>query len=270
MENSALLRLIFDTVAADYDAARPGYPEPLIEDVLGFAALAPAARCLEVGCGTGQATLPFARRGFSILCLDIGAELIRLASENLRNFPAVRFQNTAFEDWIPGPDSFELLFSGTAFHWVPPETGYAKAGRVLRPGGALALFWNTHPPEKEGFFVEVDELYRRYAPAYVEPQNRQRVPEPDPSITGFIETTGCFGPVEVRTYPFPQVYTTAEYLRLINTFSDHLAMPVDKRKALYAGIADLIEGRYAGKINKHVLSTLYLAKRAGALVGNKL
>ncbi len=260
-----MLRSIFNTVAEDYEAARPGYPEALVEDILTFAALPDGARCLEVGCGTGQATLPFARRGLSILCLDIGLDLLRRAQANLSAYPSVRFQNIAFEDWTPEPEPFDLFLSATAFHWVPPEIGYPKAARILHPGATLALIWNLHLPEREGFFVEVDDLYRRYYPAYSEPRKRHPTVEPDPSIIRYIEETGSFGTVDARTYPFPQVYTTAEYLRLINTFSDHLAMPEEKRKALYTGIADLIERSYGGRITKNVLSVLYLAKKKATL-----
>ncbi len=105
-----MLRSIFNTVAEDYEAARPGYPEALVEDILTFAALPDGARCLEVGCGTGQATLPFARRGLSILCLDIGLDLLRRAQANLSAYPSVRFQNIAFEDWTPEPGAIWTCF----------------------------------------------------------------------------------------------------------------------------------------------------------------
>ncbi len=261
MDKLSFLRSTFNSVAEDYAAIRPGYPDGLIEDVITFAALQPGARCLEVGCGTGQATLPFARRGCHILCLDIGAELLVRAVENLSPYTQVRFQQIPFEDWPLEPELFDLLFSATAFHWVPPEIGYPKAAQVLRPGGTLALFWTTHAPQKEGFFIEVDDLYRRYDPAWVEPEKRRSIAQDEQVIRERIGSTGLFGPVEVRHYPAPRILTTTEYLQLINTFSDHLALPEDNRRSLYDGIADLIDSHYGGRIVKHTQVDLYLAHK---------
>jgi hypothetical protein len=65
----------------------------------------------------------------------------------------------------------------------------------------------------------------------------------------------------VRTYPWSVTYTTAEHLALLNTYSDHLALPEDRRLALLQAIADLIERRYGGKIERPYLSVLYLAQK---------
>jgi ubiquinone/menaquinone biosynthesis C-methylase UbiE len=57
------LRSTFDRTALLYDKVRPGYPEELFEDVVSLSGVPAGGRVLEVGCGTGQATLPLARRG---------------------------------------------------------------------------------------------------------------------------------------------------------------------------------------------------------------
>ena len=56
-------RLIFDEVADLYDRYRPGYPERLATDLLQMANVQPGDRLLEIGCGTGKATVHFARMG---------------------------------------------------------------------------------------------------------------------------------------------------------------------------------------------------------------
>ena len=68
-----------DEVATLYERARPLYPDALFEDIVAYAELSQGAKKLEVGCGAGQATLPMARRGFAIDCIELGAGMTTLA-----------------------------------------------------------------------------------------------------------------------------------------------------------------------------------------------
>src|ERR1051325_3229879 len=60
----------FDAVAAEYDRVRPGYPESVFDRIAAYAELGADSRLLELGTGSGKATLPMARRGFSVVCLE--------------------------------------------------------------------------------------------------------------------------------------------------------------------------------------------------------
>jgi ubiquinone/menaquinone biosynthesis C-methylase UbiE len=64
------LRTTFNQVAPLYDQVRPGYPEAMYDDVVFLSKITPQGRILEIGCGTGQATVPFARRGYRMLCIE--------------------------------------------------------------------------------------------------------------------------------------------------------------------------------------------------------
>ena len=85
------LKTTFNTASTLYEEIRPGYPEKLIQDVIDLSGLKNHSRILEVGCGTGKATRPFAERGYELVCLDIGADLIVVAREKLKEFPNVSF-----------------------------------------------------------------------------------------------------------------------------------------------------------------------------------
>ncbi len=135
----------FDAVAELYDACRPGYPAELIDDILQISGLRPGGQILEIGGGTGKATLLFAQRGCSILCLDPGENLLNVARKNLATYPQVSFVRTRFEEWEAGQVTFDLLISAQAFHWVPQEVRYEKAAHLLKPRGHLAVFWNRDP-----------------------------------------------------------------------------------------------------------------------------
>lgn len=81
----------FERSARYYDEVRPGYPHELVEEVIRFTRIEDKARILEIGCGTGQATILFARKGYEMLCLDIGENLIALAKERCKDYARVKF-----------------------------------------------------------------------------------------------------------------------------------------------------------------------------------
>jgi ubiquinone/menaquinone biosynthesis C-methylase UbiE len=254
------LRATFDSAARTYDAIRPGYPAALVEDVIQLSEIPPGGRVLEVGCGTGQATLAFARRGYAMHCLDIGAEMLALARHNLREYPRVGFEQRAFEDWSPPAEGFDLLISATAFHWVPKETRLGLAARALRPGGALAVFFNEHP-RQPGFFEESQSIYQRVVGA---PAERLPLDQIIAARAAEIDASGLFSPVLARTYAWQRRYTTQEYMRLLGTYSDILALDEARRGALLDGLADLMDTRYGGQVEKEYLAVLYLARKPAA------
>ena len=81
------LRAAFDQVAPLYDIAHPTYPEELFDDVVSLSGVPKEGRILEIGCGTGQATMPLARRGYRILCVELGENLAAAARRNVAAYP---------------------------------------------------------------------------------------------------------------------------------------------------------------------------------------
>ena len=90
-------RFTFDAVADLYDQTRPDYPHTLFDDVVRRCGLRSGDAVLELGCGTGQATRHFAERGFKVVALDPGPDLIRVARRNLAQFADVRYVESSFE-----------------------------------------------------------------------------------------------------------------------------------------------------------------------------
>ena len=198
------LRTTFDGAAQLYDEVRPGYPEELFDDVVSLSGIPPGGRVLEIGCGTGQATLPFARRGFRVLCVELGENLAAVARRNLASYPRAEVLTADFGD-VPLPEGvFDLAISATAFHWLDPAVAYPKVARALRPGGTIALFWNEHvfSEASGGFFGAAQEAYERETPEIVGPDDHKGLPRPHelPDRTAEIEASGLFGGVVRRDY----------------------------------------------------------------------
>lgn len=248
--SNAELKTAFNTAATLYEEVRPGYPENLIRDVVDLSGLNDHSRILEVGCGTGKATRPFAERGYELVCLDIGADLIAVAKEKLKRFPNVSFVEQAFEAWRSA-EKFDLIISATAFHWVDPKVRYLKASEVLKSQGFLAVFSNQHARKDEGFFAEVQDLYNRY---YL-----PLTPNRPTHATNFPGVEAFQDPIQ-RVYPWRQTYSSEQYIKLLNTYSDHIALPEKNKHLLFEGIANLIETKYDGQITKHYAAVLDLRK----------
>ncbi|HXZ99647.1 MAG TPA: class I SAM-dependent methyltransferase [Candidatus Binatia bacterium] len=136
-------RFVFGEAPELYDRARAGYPPALVDDVLSWLGpLQRPARALEVGAGTGKATVAFAQRGLEILALEPSPEMAAVAVASCRRFPRVRVEPFTFEGWPGETGSFDLVFAAQSWHWVDPSVRYVKSARSLRPGGTLALFWH--------------------------------------------------------------------------------------------------------------------------------
>lgn len=243
-----------------YDAVRPGYPQELFDDIASLAELREGSRLLEVGCGTGQATLGFAERGYKITCVEPGGDLVDWAKRRLAGYP-VEFAVSRFEDWHP-PSRFDVLASGTAWHWVDPTVGYLKAAEALNDGGFISLFWNLHPTPYTGFAVVVQRVYESVVPEWVKPQGRASVEERIKSIGAEIESSRLFTRPVVKRYTWSRTYSRDDYIRLLDTYSDHRSLPGAKRRRLYSGISRLIDEEFGGRVERPYLTALFVARKA--------
>lgn len=249
------LRTTFNNSAKWYDRIRPGYPEALIDDVISLSALQPDGRILEIGCGTGKATEMFASRGYSMVCLDIGADLAAVAAQKFRESPNIQIVVNSFEKWEPDGRLFDLVMAATSFHWIDPAMAYAKSAAVLKPNGSLAAFSNIHIRQDEGFFLLVQDIYRASAPSMMEAATNMKKRYGEPAATAL------FGEPIVRSYLWAMEYTTKEYIDLLGTYSDHISLPPAERRELFSGIKDLIDREYGGRILKHYETVLRLQKK---------
>ena len=136
-------RLSFGGVAELYEDARPSYPEELVDEVLRFSGAAPREISRSGGRRDGQGDQAVARRGCWIVAIEPSGEMAAVARRACAHFPQVRIEQAEFERWPAPKTKFALVFSAQAWHWISPDVRYARARAVLRPGGALAAFWNT-------------------------------------------------------------------------------------------------------------------------------
>jgi SAM-dependent methyltransferase len=261
-------RLAFGDVAELYDLARPGYPTELVDEVLEFARVGPGDRALEVGAGTGKATVLFAERGLDLVALEPSAEMAAVLTRNCGGRRNVTIDDAEFERWDPGAERFRLLFSAQAWHWISPEVRYARAREALDPGGALALFWNRVDWEGCAIRTELAEAYRRVAPDLggeagpgpMNPSGRRRAWWADWS-SELAAAPGLAAP-ERRRFRWREAYTTASYLEVLQTHSDHIVLGEQRLGELIDAIGAVLD-RHGGALALDYVTELWLARATG-------
>ncbi len=256
------LRSRFDSAAALYDRARPDYPEALFDTLLRHIGVEAGARVLEVGSATGKATVPLARRGLSVTCVELGEHLAAIARERLAVYPAVEVVTADFETWVP-PEavSFDLVVAATSWHWIDPLIGFPKVAGLLGPGGHLAVWGATHvfPAGGDTFFREIQDVYDEIgegrAPAATWPTPDELAP------LGLDEASvGLFETIAVERFDWEIPYDADSYIDLLNTFSGHLAMQPWQRHRLYSEIRRRLDQRSDGRLRRHWGAVLEVAR----------
>lgn len=255
------LRTTFEEVPELYDRARPVYPAAVFDDLIALAGIPVGGRLLEIGCGTGKATVPLAERGFEVVCVELGAQLADVARRNLAGFPNVKVVNTGFETWEPAEQGFDAVVAFTAFHWVDPEVRYEKSARVLREDGALAIVGTKHVLPKDGdpFWAEVQEDYDA-----VKPSDENRPPAPPEEVGDLraeIESSGHFQAATVRRHLWDVTYRADEYIAVLSTYSANRVLEDGVRRRLFDRIHTRIEASADGSVTKTYLATLNVARR---------
>jgi SAM-dependent methyltransferase len=234
----------------------------LVDEVLVYAQLQPDDRILEVGAGTGKATRLFAARGHTIVAVEPSAEMAAVARQVCALHPGVTIVERDFERWEIEPAAFQLLISAQAWHWTDPETRYATARRALGGGGALAVFWNRPDWASCPLWKPLADAYRSTAPG-LEPTGpmHPRTTTIDLAVDwrAEVEAADGFGRAEVRGYPWTARYSAQQYVDLLSTHSDHIALNPAVRDTLLERVVLAIDA-HGGTLELPYVTRLCLAR----------
>lgn len=245
----------FGAVARAYDRARPSYPKALVDDVV---AAMPGIAAVEVGAGTGKATVQFGVRGVTLVCVEPDAGMAAVLQENTRSLANVSIVISPFEDFHPGR-TFDAVIGAQSWHWTQPESRYLSAAALLREGGLLALFWNRTQTQLVPLWPAIDEIYRRYGvPRRGEAESAAHPPAwPGDEI----EKLATFADVEVRSYFSTQTYSALAWCDYAASTSDHLILDPEQSAAVLAEVRQVIEEQGDGTLDVTHRCDLYLARR---------
>lgn len=249
----------FNEVVNDYDKWRPTYVPQLYHDILEFKKIDQSSNVLEIGIGTGQATLPILNTNCQLVAVELGDKLAEFTRKKFELHNNIEIQNIKFEDYDAPDHSFDLVYSATAFHWIPEEIGYPKVYRLLKSGGIFACFRN-HPYKDKGnepLHIAIQKVYAKYM------ECSQEKPEySEDECIKMADTIKKYGFIDVnyKLYHRTRTFDADSYVSLLNTYSDHRALKEEQRILFYKEIKDAIN-HFGGNINIYDTIDLQLARK---------
>ncbi len=153
----------FTSRVDDYVSYRPGYPDALVDAVVGLAGDNTAVA--DVGAGTGIFTRRLLARGLSVHAVEPNAAMRAAAERDLADYGNFSAIDGSAEATGLEPASIDLITAAQAFHWFDPAAARAEFERILKPGGRVALIWNRRRLAQP-FQRAYDALLREHAPEY--------------------------------------------------------------------------------------------------------
>lgn len=237
------LRLTFNEVTEDYGRLRPHYPDALSSDLIAYSLLNDSKKALEIGIGAGQATLPFLKTGCALTAVEIGEQLARYSEKKFAEYERFTVINQDFESASLDDESFDMIYSATAFHWIKPEIGFPKVCRLLKSGGVFAWISVQPAPSDRKVHDELEIIYRKYSRYFGDNSPEfDRTPEVISTQARRVNAFKQFGFVEVedRLYRDTRTLKASDYATLCGTYSDHRAIPETDRILLLGEIEDAV------------------------------
>jgi ubiquinone/menaquinone biosynthesis C-methylase UbiE len=209
----------FELVADVYERARPEYPAEAVAWIVRELDLREGRTVLDLGAGTGKLTRALVQTGARVTAVEPGEAML---GELRRVLPDVEALLGGAEEIPLGDHSVDAVTVGQAFHWFRQDEAVPELHRVLRPGGAVALVWNsrdqTRPLQRR-----ISELIKSLVPAGRPPVGHS---------ANALEQSDLFGPVERHTFPFVHRLDADGVADRIASVSFVAAAPPDVRAEL--------------------------------------
>ncbi len=258
------LEWTFDTVASAYEKFRPGYTDELYKVIFDYIPLNESCYAAEIGIGGGQATLPILKTGCNLTAVEYGKQFSELCEEKFREYRNFNIITNKFENVEFPNDTFDLIYSASAFHWVPEDIGYTKVFSMLKSGGAFARFANHPYPAKDNLPL-AKEIDRIYAAHYYKYYNRKQKVLTEYSREDALQRAKIaekygFADIKYAIFHRTRTFSANEYSALLGTYSDHIAIEENIRKEFFLKIEEAINN-YGGSITVYDTIDLQLARK---------
>lgn len=254
---------VFDSASEIYNSVRPSYPEILIDDLVKAGSINFESRILEIGPGTGKLTSSLARRGFQVYGVELGKKLAETAKNNLKLYPNVKIDVQDFDKWDFEQETFDLVVSATAYHWLDQDTRVDRIYDILKRNGMVAIIDTVHIDSRYDNFPKASQ--KCYSEWVDNSTGQYHHPTVQEAIeTGFKrknEFIDKFNATLDKPYTQNVTYDSQTYVRLLQTYSDVISMPEARKDGFLNCIGDMIENEFNNTITKSYLWQLFVARK---------
>lgn len=258
----------FDVFANNYHSVRPGYPAALFGDIQEIGGIESNSRLLEIGAGSGIATVELAKLGCQVIAIEPGAHLAAIARKQTEKFKNVKIFEETFENFQTA-DRFDAILAFTAFHWLSEGDKYQQIIDLLNDSGNLILVWNSFFQNESPATVEVNRAYREFLPDIYPEESI--VAEVNKGVLSKLNSreqevvaNPLFYPIFLRKYLTAYNYDDQTYPKLLNTFPKIVEAEEGKRLKFFGRVSGIVKRH--GKISVPVLTTMIICQKRGSFL----
>jgi SAM-dependent methyltransferase len=253
------LRTGRDAVAGIYHDAWPPFPEAVFDTIVEHTGLRPGARILEIGSGTGRATLALAERDFSIVALEPAPNLAAEARRRLDRFPRVSIEESFFEAWPLPAEPFDAVVSAQAFHWLDPPVAAPKTAKALSREGRIALVWRRAHHVSADLAIAVERAHADHDATFPLREGFFGIVD---TVRGYLDASGRFVPFTEHRFSSAITYDAAGYLRHLAVYPAWIALEEDARRSLREAVSRTLAAA-GGEAELAVDTVLFIAQKRG-------
>ena len=174
----------------------------------------------------------------------------------------MRFHCATFEDFPAQDASYDLVYSGTAFHWISPDVAYKKTAQLLRAGGALALFWNLMPEFEKGDEQFLRTVFDELAPHLNESTFGTLPVEAIDEGIAELSMQSEFEDFVHHRFRWDWSTTSTSFCQLLDTFANFQILEPALKEQLFARIAEYVESARSGTLVCRYTTILNMARRS--------
>jgi SAM-dependent methyltransferase len=251
-------RSVFDSAAAEYDAARPSYPAALFDELAMQAGSLAGKLVLDWGAGTGIASRQLAERGAIVVSLDISEQMLRRARVHSPGAACVLADGNRMPIRAASAD---LVTFAQSWHWFDHRAATAEVARVLKSGGLWAAWWNRARADGERWFEDYQNLVSSSCPGYMwqSAREQQLVPDWTDELVRAQAVVEPSGPLIIQ---WTRQVTAADWITDDRSKSYFIELPPPDRQAVLDEVAAIIKSRFPdGHMTVPYITTLLLARK---------
>lgn len=253
-------RSAFGADAANYDSARPEYPDWVYAELRARCGLGRGAQVFEIGPGTGLATRHLLAAGADVTAIEPDE---RLAKVLKGRSPDAAVIHSTFETAVLPLAAYDLGASATAFHWVDQRRGLLKVAALLKPGGWWAMWWNVFGDlsRDDAFHDATVHLLEggmspSHPPTFKHPFALDRE-----ARCADLQSTGLFADIDVRMESWTLVLNPAQTRALYATYSQFAPLEPAERERIVDALAEIATTKFKGRVERNMVTALYTARR---------